>query len=27
LLYEVSIVGARIFGKKNFEEDNNNDKK
>jgi sec-independent protein translocase protein TatC len=24
LLYEVSIVGARIFGKKNFEEDNNN---
>ncbi|MGD9082554.1 MAG: twin-arginine translocase subunit TatC [Desulfobacterales bacterium] len=25
LLYEVSIVGARIFGKKNFEEDNNND--
>ena len=27
LLYEVSIVGARIFGKKNSEADNNNDKK
>ena len=27
LLYEISIVGARIFGKKNFEEDDNNDKK
>jgi len=26
LLYEVSIVGARIFGKKSFEEDNNNHK-
>ena len=27
LLYEVSIVGARIFGKKNLEGNNNNDKK
>ena len=27
LLYEISIIGARIFGKKNFVEDNNNDKK
>lgn len=27
LLYEISIVGARIFGKKSFEEDNNNDNK
>jgi sec-independent protein translocase protein TatC len=25
LLYEISIVGARIFGKKNFEEEDNND--
>ena len=27
LLYEISIVGAKIFGKKNFEEDDNNDNK
>jgi sec-independent protein translocase protein TatC len=27
LLYEISIVGARIFGKKNSEGNNNNDKK
>jgi len=27
LLYEISIIGARIFGKKNFEEDDNNDNK
>ncbi len=27
VLYEISIVGARIFGKKNFEEDDNNDNK
>jgi sec-independent protein translocase protein TatC len=27
LLYEISIIGARIFGKKSFEEDNNNDNK
>ena len=27
LLYEISIIGARIFGKKNFEEDNINNKK
>jgi len=27
LLYEISIVGARIFGKKSFEEDNKSDKK
>jgi sec-independent protein translocase protein TatC len=27
LLYEISIVGARIFGKKNFEEEDNNDNK
>ena len=27
VLYEISIIGARIFGKKNFEEDNINDKK
>ena len=25
LLYEISIVGARIFGKKSFEEEDNND--
>jgi sec-independent protein translocase protein TatC len=27
LLYEISIIGARIFGKKNFEEEDNIDKK
>ncbi|MGB2930089.1 MAG: twin-arginine translocase subunit TatC [Desulfobacterales bacterium] len=27
VLYEISIIGARIFGKKNFEEDDNNDNK
>ena len=27
LLYEISIIGARIFGKKNLEEDNNNGNK
>jgi len=27
LLYEISIIGARIFGKKNFEEKGNDDKK
>jgi sec-independent protein translocase protein TatC len=27
LLYEISIIGARIFGKKNSEEEDNNDKK
>jgi sec-independent protein translocase protein TatC len=27
LLYEISIIGARIFGKKNFEEEGNNDNK
>jgi sec-independent protein translocase protein TatC len=27
LLYEISIIGARIFGKKNFEEEDNKDNK
>ena len=27
VLYEISIIGARIFGKKNFEEDDNDDNK
>ncbi len=27
LLYEISIIGARVFGKKNFEEEDNNDNK
>ena len=27
LLYEISIIGARIFGKKDFEEEDNNDNK
>jgi len=27
VLYEISIIGARIFGKKNFEKDDNNDNK
>lgn len=27
VLYEISIIGARIFGKKNSEEDDNNDNK
>jgi len=27
VLYEISIIGARIFGKKNFKEDDNNDNK
>jgi sec-independent protein translocase protein TatC len=27
LLYEISIIGARIFGKKKSEEDDNNDNK